>query len=471
VIPDKKALKKLKRKYSNLPDDRGVGLIKKLLLSYLPGWFVVWVLRKYFVKSDYKAARESIKFFQLSNRAYGVGKARNNQRLLMIALKLLGDRLPQSFVSLLSSATTRTLKDPTTRNSLAKSILQATKDLPVEIFDASSWYQLSRGLFSLGYFRAAWVARENSLDLSISESLDPKASATVLQRGIEAHLERRNFPDAETAIRFSTSKISAGRISEFHEYFLMMQGKFHKEINSKIAADDDGGTVLRQLLRDRTVALIGAGIATENCDIEVDAFETVYRVRFFGFGKTPATGNHGSRCDISNFFSLEKWQDLEWNEELFFVDSLKLIIDRAMGITRMRNTPVAHIDFELPVYRSTAISGVFNLVVALRGTPRMLKLYGFDFYTKLGQYDSRILDFYRRDGWIIGESFMVGEKGDVPIFEISGSFSAHDPVSNFCFAQNLYKAGLFEIEPYGKSILELTPFQYVERLEEMLGDW
>jgi hypothetical protein len=47
----------------------------------------------------------------------------------------------------------------------------------------------------------------------------------------------------------------------------------------------------------------------------------------------------------------------------------------------------------------------------------------------------------------------------------------HDPVSNFCFAQNLYKAGLFEIEPFGASILALTPYQYVERLEEMLGDW
>ena len=50
-------------------------------------------------------------------------------------------------------------------------------------------------------------------------------------------------------------------------------------------------------------------------------------------------------------------------------------------------------------------------------------------------------------------------------------FSEHDPVSNFCFAQNLYKAGLFQIEPYGASILALTPYQYVERLEEMLGDW
>ena len=189
--PDTRELRKLKRKYSKNPDDRGVGLVKRLLLSYSPGWLVVWVLRKYFVKSDYKAARESIKFFQLSNRAYGAGTRLRAERLLLIALRLLGDRLPQSYISLLRSAVPRTLKDPTTRNSLSNSILSATKEVPVEIFDASSWYQLSRGLFSLGYFRSAWVARENSLDLSISESLASDASATTLQRGIEAHLERR----------------------------------------------------------------------------------------------------------------------------------------------------------------------------------------------------------------------------------------------------------------------------------------
>ena len=166
--PDTRALKKLKRRYSKNPDDRGVALVKKLVLSYSPGLLVVWVLRKYYVKSDYKASRESIKFFQLSNRAYGVGKRLKAQRLLMIALRLLGDRLPKSYTSLLHSALVGTLKDFTTRNSNSNSILSATKEVPVEIFDASNWYQLSRGLFSLGYFRAAWVARENSLDLSIS---------------------------------------------------------------------------------------------------------------------------------------------------------------------------------------------------------------------------------------------------------------------------------------------------------------
>ena len=82
-----------------------------------------------------------------------------------------------------------------------------------------------------------------------------------------------------------------------------------------------------------------------------------------------------------------------------------------------------------------------------------------------------MLDFYRAKGTVLGVVWMNGVVGDVPKFEIGQSFSAHDPVSNFCFAQNLYEAGMFEIEPYGASILALTPYQYVERLEEMLGDW
>ena len=82
------------------------------------------------------------------------------------------------------------------------------------------------------------------------------------------------------------------------------------------------------------------------------------------------------------------------------------------------------------------------------------------------------MSFYRVNGWKFGSNYStVFKDGYLSCSTIAKSFSAHDPVSNLCFAQNLYKAGLFEIEPYGKSILELTPYQYVERLEEMLGDW
>ena len=80
-------------------------------------------------------------------------------------------------------------------------------------------------------------------------------------------------------------------------------------------------------------------------------------------------------------------------------------------------------------------------------------------------------EFYENSSWKFGHPNDFAKAGVYFKFARARDFSYHDPVSNFCFAQNLYKAGLFDIEPYGKSILELTPYQYVERLEEMLGDW
>ena len=87
-------------------------------------------------------------------------------------------------------------------------------------------------------------------------------------------------------------------------------------------------------------------------------------------------------------------------------------------------------------------------------------------------YSSGMLNFYQQDtGLILADADLNGSFGSVEKFLFANAYEVHDPVSNFCFAQNLYKAGLFEIEPYGASILALTPYQYVERLEEMLGDW
>ena len=80
-------------------------------------------------------------------------------------------------------------------------------------------------------------------------------------------------------------------------------------------------------------------------------------------------------------------------------------------------------------------------------------------------------EFYETSSWVFEHPNDFVADGVYFKFARARDFSVHDPVSNFCFAQNLYKAGLFDIEPYGKSILELTPYQYVERLEEMLGDW
>ena len=188
-----KEIAKLKKKYSKWPSKNSVFKNKSLILGYLPAACSVWILRHLLIKSDYKLKRESIKFFQLSNVAYAENLNRRCDRLLLIAMRLLHRRFPKPYLSLLRNSVKCTITGSGSRKKFSDLILQATTQLDVDLFDATGWYQLSRGLFSLGYFRAAWFAREHSLDVSIKESFKNGASLTEIERSLEAHLERGDY--------------------------------------------------------------------------------------------------------------------------------------------------------------------------------------------------------------------------------------------------------------------------------------
>lgn len=112
-----------------------------------------------------------------------------------------------------------------------------------------------------------------------------------------------------------------------------------------------------------------------------------------------------------------------------------------------------------------------SMVEIIRKSPSGVSVYGFDFLASAKPYSVEYINFYEFSSWRLGHSNDFVQGSEYTRSVRAKDFSVHDFVSNFCFAQNLYKAGLFEIEPYGASILALTPYQYVERLEEMLGDW
>jgi hypothetical protein len=193
VSSNSKEIAKLKKKYSKWPMDRGLSGLKTQFLTLLPPSLALFILKYFLIDSSYKLTRESAKFFELSIRAYGANKPHKCKRLLYVAIKLISSNFPVHYSVLLRDAVALTLKSPSKRGVISDSVLLATKQLESAIFDATAWYQLSRGLFSLGYFRAAWVARENSLDLSIVEGSRSSSSPTAVSRAIEANLERLNL--------------------------------------------------------------------------------------------------------------------------------------------------------------------------------------------------------------------------------------------------------------------------------------
>ena len=451
----------------------GLARVKTFVLENSRAWLVVSLMRRFVTKSDYKSKRESITFFQRANVAYGAKRQSRSARLLRVAFGLLGDEFPTSYARLIIGATNQTQLDASRRGALSSEILDATKSLAVNITDATGWYQLSRGLFSAGYFRAAWVARENSIELSIREGEVSGAGANAVGRAIQAHLERRNFAEVEQLLQKSADDIKPNSLRDIRDYLDMMQNKYVMPPLDPASPDFDAEKLFSELITGKSVALVGPGSPSGHYGDEIDSADTVVRIKYVGREHLPPQEFHGHRCDISQYNLLDPLISLaEGGHPQDFILDLKLVLSSGFSIQRnLQDRPITSLTSSSPTYRTTSTSGIRNLYQLLRSKPKALKVFGYDFYSKIEQYGEEMLDFYNQKGIILGDPFLFESFAIIPCYEIAQSFSAHDPVSNFCFAQNLYKAGMFEIEPFGSSILALTPYQYVERLEDMLGDW
>jgi hypothetical protein len=470
VSSNSKEIAKLKKLYTKWPPTKSFLKDRSLVLNYLPATFSLWILKHFLIKSAYKMKRESYKFFALSSRAYSAGKARKCSRYLRIALNLLDAMFPIGYANVLQSGIASTLQNPKSRGVISEALLNETKQLNQMIFDATGWYQLSRGLFNLGYFRAAWVARENSLDLSIVEGSISSSNPTAVSRAVEAHLERLQT-DSVRSILTENSTLGFDKEDSFRECLGWFEGNFLESPVAGGIKDFESAQLFKELVSGKNVVLVGPGDAHGNFGEEIDLADIVARIKYPGLTYLLDESLLGKRCDISQYPGLDPLRELASISSYEYFDDLRLIISGEANSSPVRNTPVFSENQELPMYRATATSGLRLLISLLRQRPSSLKIFGYNFYSEQEPYNIRMKSFYESSAWRMGIGFLFGTKSDYPKVEITSSFGAHDPVSNFCFAQNLYKAGLFDIEPYGKSILELTPYQYVERLEEMLGDW
>ena len=371
---------------------------------------------------------------------------------------------------MLNNAVSVTFENSKCRRSSSDSILAATKQLEPIVFDATGWYQLSRGLFSLGYFRAARVARENSLDQSIFESILNVKDSTAVMRGIQGQLERRNYIEVGKILWQNQHSLSEKLIAHIDATLCLVDLENTREHCVSNSVNEFSRDLFRSLVSKKSVALVGPGSPQGFYGTEIDGFDTVIRIKFIGRRMLDVDKRHGVRTDISFIGAIGalKLQEFELQADL---ESFKLILTNLTDIESIGLVPIYGFEDDAVIYRTPTTAGVRTLKEILKFSPSYLKVFGFDFYTTLTPYSKEVTVFYENSAWQFGHPNDFIRNGDYLKFKRAEDFSEHDPVSNFCFAQNLYKAGLFDIEPYGKSILELTPYQYVERLEEMLGDW
>jgi hypothetical protein len=470
VSSNSKAIAKLKKQSSRWPWEYGLNGFKSWLLQRLPSRFVLWWFKKILIDSEYLLKRESVKFFRYGNVAYGANRDKKCERMLVIAFGLIDREFDAGYVSLIRNAVRSTLKNSKIRFEYSEKILTSTRRLEIMTLDAGGWYVLSRGLFSLGYFRAALVAREKSLDQSISEAVVRDSSSTSLSRGLQAYLERMNLVELKVILRDRGGQISEKHLSQFKTFLSVFEHGYECALNVEGSRCTQNETIFKQLIKDKSVAIVGPGSPHSNYGAEIEGFETVIRIKYIGNEVVDEKNYHGSRTDIS-FIGAINAVKIQENLLQGTLANVRLIVSSHTAVDFIGSIPIYVIEDDDVIYRTPTTSGIRTLKEVIKYLPSKVKVFGFDFYSTLTPYSKEMTMFYEKSSWRFGHPNDFVADGVYFKFARARDFSEHDPVSNFCFAQNLYKAGLFDIEPYGKSILELTPYQYVERLEEMLGDW
>jgi hypothetical protein len=264
-------------------------------------------------------------------------------------------------------------------------------------------------------------------------------------------------------------------LRDIRDYLDMMQNKYVMQPLDPNSPSFEAEKLFSELITGKSVALVGPGSPSGHYGNEIDSADTVVRIKYVGREHLPPQEFHGHRCDI-NYFGNTEVEALvsgQSTEKLLKTyGDLKLML--SYGVPRVSSQ--VFMTFYMPtsasLYRTTSHAGIRTLFYAVMFGALRIKKFGINFYANRSEYSRENIDFLNSSAFQLGHTPSV--QAEMRNFRQSYrciGLSRHDPVSNFCFAQNLYKVGMFEIEPYGASILALTPYQYVERLEEMLGDW
>jgi hypothetical protein len=249
-------------------------------------------------------------------------------------------------------------------------------------------------------------------------------------------------------------------------------------LDSKTSTSAD--QLFSHLVTGKNIALVAPGVIKTDSGAEIDAHDTVVRIKFNGKSAMPDEKFVGRRCDITSHnedtLTIASRDPETMMSLLKDADDLKLFIAKKGDFKSIGALPVRNIKAWPPTFLTTGTSGTLILFDLLTAKPKKIKVFGFDFYTERQQYNTEILSLYSSKQLIKGYSFRKHEfefgLSQLGSTRISSANISHDLKSDFLLIKNLYElSGLIDGTPEVIALLNLTADEYDLKLEEMLGDW
>ena len=454
---------------------------KRIVFLLLPTQFSVFLFRRFVNDNREHNALEAAKFLSDTNNIYPTRFYRLLPKFLRFSLSLGDVDLPNYYINFLSRSLIQTRKKSSDRQKFCQDALTQTDKLPHQQLSAQSWKLLSLALSGFGFIRAGTSARKNCLKSALYEVSLNRASERTLNLAICGLLESRRFDEALTSIEKFSVHLNPDAINNVYGAYLELM----KQPRPKVSAlsrqsSTPADHLFSHLLTGKNIALVAPGVIKTDSGAEIDAHDTVVRIKFHGKSAMPAEKLVGRRCDITSH-NEDSLTIASGNQKISAsllddANDLKLFIAKKGNFKSIGSLPVRNMRAWPPTFLTTGTSGTLILFDLLTASPKKLKMFGFDFYTKRHQYNPEILSLYNSEKFIKSLSlrkntfdFGLSQLGSA---RIANAYISHDLKSDFLLVKNLYElTGLIDGTPEVIALLNLTADEYDMKLEEMLGDW
>lgn len=453
--------------------------LKRWILLLIPSGISVFLFRFFIDNNRERNSNEAAKFLVDINVVYSTRYYLLLGKFLRFSLVLGDVGLPKPYVRVLVKSLKETRRNPARRKDACNEILNATLELNVQQSSPHGWKLVSLALSGLGFIRAGTVARNNCLTASLNQIVVGNASSRTLHLAIKGLLESRRFDEARKLIETHAMTLDRSSTRQIYSDYLSLLKQPRPNVSKhRNNIENESEKLFTSLIYKKRIALIAPGVISKEYGREIDSHDTVFRIKFNGQASMLQENFVGSRCDItshnSELLQLARMPDFETNTALSNASDLKIIVAKKGESGMIGNVPVKRMTSWAPTFLTTGTSGTLALFETLRSAPKVINLFGFDFYTNCQIYNHALMTSYKNSHYPDGEDKRAFSwDGDsFPKAFIARFNISHDPKSDFLFVKNLYElSGLLDGTPEVVEILNLTADEYDMRLEEMLGDW
>jgi len=454
---------------------------KGWILLLLPCTFSIFIYHSLLEKDSELNSLAAPKFLVFANRIYGSRYSFLLAKILNFAITLAGTDLPRSYLRLIKSSIVKTCKDPSKRYPLSINLVESTINLRPDQSSAHGWKFVCLLLTSFGFIRAGSIARSYCLEAALFEIDTGKASNRTLHLAAKGLIENRRFKEAVCFMHSHKTTFEPNSFGKVYwDYLALLNQTVPKNFNSKHIKNSIPDESSLQLISNKSISLVATGEINTLSGSDIDNHEVVARVKFQGLRIMPNPEFSGMRCDITFYTKdlVEKFENKAEKDGKFleFLADVKLIVLKDKSLLKVGKTPSRNLKFWAPTFLTTATSGTLFLFDILSYQPKVVKLFGFNFYSHRQIYNSELLNLYQNSEELSGvglpKKWFDLSSPQRASATIAKTFISSDPRSDFLLVKNLYElSGLIDGTPEVLEILNLTADEYDARLEEMLGDW